>query len=139
MPTLRVVLDTNVLVSGIAYPASIPGKILGAWRQGALEVVLSRHILEELARVLPRLNHKLNWQPADFADLIDILAQQADLIEPEAVPASAVLRDIDDIPVLGTLVASKADYLISGDSDLLSLGDRYAVVTPAHFWRRHGS
>ena len=53
MPALRVVLDTNVLLSGIAYPASVPGKILGAWKHGALEVVLSAFILDELRRVLP--------------------------------------------------------------------------------------
>ncbi len=138
MPTLRVVLDTNVLVSGIAYPASMPGRIVGAWRQGALEVVLSRHILEELARVLPRLNDKLNWQPADFADLIDILAQQADLVEPEPIADASAVRDPGDIPILGTLIASKADYLLTGDADLLAVADRHAVVTPAEFWRKHG-
>lgn len=45
--TIRVVLDTNVLVSGLAYPRSIPGRIVDAWLQGALEVVLSRFILDD--------------------------------------------------------------------------------------------
>ena len=138
MPTLRVVLDTNVLVSGIAYPASIPGRILGAWRQGAIEVVLSRYILDELARVLPRLNHRLKWEPNDFIELIDILAIEAELVEPEALK-SDVARDAADVPVLGTLIAAKADYLITGDEDLLVLVDRYAIVRPAEFWRKHGS
>jgi predicted nucleic acid-binding protein len=74
------VLDTNVLVSGLAYPGSIPGRVVGAWRQGALEVVLSRYILDELLRVLPKLNHRLNWQPGDFSDLVDILALEAELV-----------------------------------------------------------
>jgi putative PIN family toxin of toxin-antitoxin system len=138
LATLRVVLDTNVLVSGLAYPASVPGRIVGAWRQGALEVVLSRYILDELVRVLPRLNHRLKWQPTDFADLIDILAIQADLVEPQPLECTAA-RDKDDVPVLGMLLASKADYLITGDADLLSLADRYSVVTPAEFWRKHGA
>ena len=137
MPNLRVVLDTNVLVSGLAYPASVPGRIVGAWRQGALDVVLSRYILDELARVLPRLNHRLNWEPNDFADLIDILAIQADLVEPQALEGSAA-RDAADVPVLGTLLAAKADYLITGDEDLLALADQYSIVTPADFWRKHG-
>ena len=55
MAALRVVLDTNVILSGIAYPASVPGKIIAAWRHGSLEVVLSTYILQELRRVLPRL------------------------------------------------------------------------------------
>ena len=41
MATLRVVLDTNVLLSGIAYPTIIPGKIMAAWRHGSVEVILS--------------------------------------------------------------------------------------------------
>ena len=40
---LRVVLDTNVLVSGLAYPASVPGRILSAWKQGALSGALAVH------------------------------------------------------------------------------------------------
>jgi len=101
LPGLRVVLDTNVLVSGLAYPGSVPGRIVTAWRQGAMDVVLSRYLLDELARVLPRLNHRLKWQPADFADLIDILAIEADIVEPVAVSDSSA-RDAKDLPVLGT-------------------------------------
>ena len=138
MPTLRVVLDTNVLVSGTAYPTSVPGRILGAWRQGAIEVVLSRYILDELARVLPRLNHRLKWEPNDFAELVDILAIEAELVEPEALE-SDIGRDAADAPVLGTLLAATADYLITGDKDLLVLADRHSIVSPAEFWRKHGS
>lgn len=138
MPTLRVVLDTNVLVSGTGYPASVPGRILGAWRRGAIEVVLSHYILEELARVLPRLNHRLRWRPAEFADYIDMLAVQVALVEPEPLEGDAA-RDAKDVPVLGTLLAAKADYLITGDDDLLALAAQYSIVTPAEFWKKHGS
>ena len=138
MPSLRVVLDTNVLVSGLAYPDSVPGRIVTAWRKGSLVVVLSRYILEELARVLPRLNHRLKWQKADFADFVDLLAIQADLVEPQALAAGAA-RDAADIPILGTLVAANADYLVTGDGDLLALADRYPIVTPAEFWKKHGA
>lgn len=56
--TLRIVLDTNVLLSGIAFPGSLPGKIVSAWRLGSVEVVLSNFIIEELRRVLPRLSQQ---------------------------------------------------------------------------------
>lgn len=137
MAKLRVVLDTNVLVSGLAYPASIPGQIVGAWRQGALDMVLSRYILGEVARVLPRLNHRLRWPEADFADLIDILAIQSDLVEPLPVPKGTA-RDAADPPVLGTLLAAQADYLITGDQDLLALAGRHPILVSAEFWQRHG-
>lgn len=137
MPTLRVVLDTNVLVSGLAYPGSIPGRIVAAWRQGGLEVVLSRYILDELARVLPRLNPRLGWSAADFADLIDILALSADLVDPLG-STDPDLRDAADRPVLGTLLAGSADYLVTGDRDLLALAGRHPIISPAGFWARHG-
>jgi hypothetical protein len=66
MATLRVVLDTNVLLSGIAYPASVPGKILAAWRQRSIEVFLSTYILEELRRVLPRLSQRHGLNAAEI-------------------------------------------------------------------------
>ena len=76
--TLRVVLDTNVLLSGIAYPGSLPGKIMAAWRHGSIEVLLSSFILEELRRVLPRLRNRHALSDAEIEDLIDILAIQAE-------------------------------------------------------------
>jgi predicted nucleic acid-binding protein len=48
-------------------------------------------------------------------------------------------RDAKDLPVLGTFLAAQADYLVTGDNDLLALRDRYAIVTPAEFWNRHGA
>ncbi len=131
------VLDTNVLVSGLAYPASVPGRIVQTWRQGGLEVVLSRYILDELSRILPRLNYRLNWQETDFADFIDVLALTTDLVDPS--PANDQrLRDEADRPVLGTLLAAQADYLVTGDRDLLALAEHYPILTPAAFWERHG-
>jgi putative PIN family toxin of toxin-antitoxin system len=80
--TLRVVLDTNVLLSGIAYPASVPGKILAAWRHGSVDVLLSAYILDELRRVLPRLAHRHGLTSAEIDDLVDALSIQAEVIEP---------------------------------------------------------
>jgi putative PIN family toxin of toxin-antitoxin system len=102
-----------------------------------LEVVLSRYILDELSRILPRLNYRLNWQETDFADFIDVLALTTDLVDPS--PANDQrLRDEADRPVLGTLLAAQADYLVTGDRDLLALAEHYPILTPAAFWERHG-
>jgi predicted nucleic acid-binding protein len=48
-------------------------------------------------------------------------------------------RDAKDLPVLGSFLAAEADYLITGDKDLLALKDRYAIVSPAEFWNRYGA
>jgi putative PIN family toxin of toxin-antitoxin system len=134
------VLDTNVLLSGIAYPVSVPGKILTAWRHGSVEVLLSTCIVEELRRVLPRLPNRHGLTLADIDDLVDALSIQAEIIEP--LPSvESTLRDVDDQPVPGTLLAaietSGADYLIIGDKDLLALAERHPIETPARFWATH--
>lgn len=140
MATLRVVLDTNVLLSGIAYPASVPGKILAAWRHGSVEVLLSDYILSELRRVLPRLAYRHGLSASEIDDLVDALSIQAEVIEP-ATSSTPDLRDPKDQDVLGTLLAalqtSAADYLITGDKDLLVLADRHPIITPADFWAKH--
>lgn len=137
----KVVLDTNVLLSGIAYPASIPGKILSAWRGGSIDLLLSAYILDELRRVLPRLAHRHGLSGAEIDDLVDALAIQAEIIEPEP-SNNPRLRDAADEPVLDTLVAaltiSEADYLITGNKDLLAVAERFPILTPAQFWSIHG-
>lgn len=141
MAALRVVLHTNVLLSGIAYPASVPGKILAAWRHGSVEVLLCAYILDELRRVLPRLRQRHGLSSAEIEDLVDILSIQAEIVEP-LVRAEPELRDAADQSVLGALLAAQkgtgADYLITGDKDLLALAARYPIISPARFWTAHG-
>jgi len=136
MSGLRVVLDTNVIVSGIAYPTSVTGRIVGGWNQGTISVILSHYILDEVVRSLPRiLRDRLS--PDEIRELVDSLAFIAEVVEPAAV-IEAALRDKADLPILGILLAANADYLITGDKDLLALAERYPIVTPAAFWQRHG-
>jgi putative PIN family toxin of toxin-antitoxin system len=130
-----------MLLSGIAYPASVPGKIVGAWRyHWALELVLSPYSLDELARVLPKLQHRHGLSAAEIRDLIDILSILAEIVDPVA-NIEPNLRDANDQPVPATLLAAintaGADYLITGDNDLLALAARYPILTPARFWGLH--
>lgn len=137
MPQICIVLDTNVLLSGTAYPNSIPGKIVSAWRGGSLEIILSQYILDEVQRVLPRLNHRLGWSNLEIRDFVDSLAFLADLVDPVQA-AEPLLRDEADQPVLGTFLATNANFLVTGDKDLLALSALYPIVTPAKFWQLHG-
>ena len=113
MANLRVVLDTNVLLSGIAYPSSIPGKIMAAWRHGSLDVVLSNFILDELRRVLLRLRSRHGLTAAEINDLVDSLALLAETVEPQAGLLETALRDASDQPVLGTLLAARSKSIAS--------------------------
>jgi uncharacterized protein len=136
MAGLRVVLDTNVVVSGLAYPASIPGSIVSACRQGTLDVVVSRFILDEVRRILPRLT-RIRLSADEVRDLTDALMFQTDVVEPDT-STDPELRDGTDQQILATFRAAQARYLITGDKDLLVLAHRYPIVTPAWFWARHG-
>jgi putative PIN family toxin of toxin-antitoxin system len=136
MSGLRVVLDTNVLVSGLAYPGSVPGRIISAWREGSLDVVLSRYILDEMVRVLPRLP-SIRMTSAEIRDLADSFMFLADVAEPEGAQ-DPNLRDLADQPVFLTLLAARADYLVTGAKDLPALASDYPIVTPAQFWASHG-
>ena len=114
---------------------------MAAWRHGSIDVVLSNFILDELRRVLPRLQNRHGFSKTEIDDLVDSLALLADIVEPEANVERA-LRDANDQPVMGTLLAacsdSGANYLVTGDKDLLALADRYPIITPARFWDIHG-
>jgi len=136
VPGLRVVLDTNVLVSGLAYPASTPGRVLSLWHQGALHVILSHYILDELVRILPRLSQNKRT-PEEIRTLADSFLFLADIVEPTST-LNPTLRDPADQQVLSTFLVAKADYLITGDKDLLALAADFPILTPADFWLRHG-
>ena len=138
---MRIVLDTNVIVAGIAYPAGPAGRIVSAWRSGALEVVLSHWTLTECERVLPRLRPFTAMPPADVRDLVETLAFMAEIVEPDraalARAADARVRDCADEPVLATLIVSGAEAMVTGDKDLLALSNRFAILSPAEFCARY--
>ncbi len=120
---MKVVLDTNVLVSGLMLPDSVPGRIVAAWRSAQFELAMLEPLLDEIGRVLsyPKIQGRLRFK----ADIVDI-----------AIEKASVPRDPGDDPVLATLLAADADCLVSGDSDLLALRDRFPIQTPAEFVRR---
>lgn len=70
--------------------------------------MLSNFILEELRRVLPRLQSRHGLTTAEINDLVDSLALLAETAEPEAGLLEAALRDANDQPVLGTMLAARS-------------------------------
>jgi len=134
---MRVVLDTNVLVSALLKRDSIPGRLLQAVWDGSLDLVLSEPLLTELCDVLdyPKIRRRLVANAIDcdlFLELLPFFTIQVDLSGIQ-VPRP---RDAADEMVLATFVAGQAEWLISGDEDLLVLADRYPILTPAAFVAR---
>ena len=134
---MRVVLDTNILMSGLMYPASTPGRIIAAWSEAQFDVVSSHEQLAEIGRVLgyPKIRRILQWDDQRIEHFIKQLYVRVEVADP-ATAEVEVLRDPDDAPILGALVAAGADFIVTGDRDLLALGDRYPIETPAEFVRR---
>ena len=130
-------LDTNVLVSALLKRDSIPGRLLQAVWDGSLDLVLSEPLLTELRDVLdyPKVRRRLAANAIDcdlFLELLPFFTIQVDLSGIQ-VPRP---RDAADEMVLATFVAGQAEWLVSGDEDLLVLADRYPILTPAAFVAR---
>ena len=137
---MRLVLDTNVLVSGLLFPGGAPSKLIQAWRAGAFDLVVSDFVTDELVRVWKHLAPRLRATPAELDDFLDTLRLRAEPVRIDAdmlrLAEQTELRDPDDLPVLATLVGSAAEFLITGDKDLLELADRFPILTPAAFLSR---
>jgi putative PIN family toxin of toxin-antitoxin system len=129
---VRIVLDTNVLVSGIFWGGA-PLKILDLWVSGALNLVITPEIFDEYARVINELGGK---QPALAAQWVDLLTLYPVIIT-KCAPIS-LSRDPDDDKFLECAVAGNADCIVSGDDDLLALKQIHVIpiLKPAAFIAR---
>ena len=125
---MRIVLDTNVLISGLMYPHSVPSKIVTARREAQFDVVST---LQQLLSY-PKIQKVLRWGPETIERFLEQLLLRVELAEVDE-SVDERLRDPSDSPILAGLVASKADFLVTGDGDLLALKDRFSIVTPAEF------
>ena len=138
---MRLVLDTNVLASGLAYVAGPPGRLVAAWRTGAFELVGSEFMLVELGRVLPRMAQRTGLSSIGVHDFLDAFRALAAWVEPDAdslaLAQDSGLRDPNDLPVLALAIASGANWLVTGDKDLLALAAKFPILTPAEFCARH--
>ncbi|MDW7992687.1 MAG: putative toxin-antitoxin system toxin component, PIN family [Anaerolineae bacterium] len=131
---IRAVLDTNVLVSGLVAEGGAPRRIVDAWLEGRFTLVLSPYLLEELLHVLtyPRIANRIRLEEEeDLEVLLGALVSQAEVTE-GMLSLPGVTRDPKDDPVVACAREGEADYIVSGDQDLLVLGEYEGirVVSP---------
>ncbi len=131
---MKVVLDTNVLISGLMLPKSVPGSIVNGWKSGQFDLAFSEEMLTEVGRVLgyPKISKRLEWDSALVERFLLLLRYKAEVVMIDGIEAT-VPRDADDNMVLATLIQSRADYLVTGDQDLLELQEQYPIIAPARF------
>ena len=114
---MKVVLDTNVFVSGVFFGGP-PRKILEAWRDNKIQLVLSPAILEEYQRVLRDL--AVEFPGIEVEALLDFLILHAEIVVPRPLPP-VIEADPSDDKFLECAVAGKAACIASGDKHLLKL------------------
>jgi putative PIN family toxin of toxin-antitoxin system len=129
MTTARVVLDTNVLASGIAgfhNPSSIVAKLLHLWRLGGFTLVISEYILTELAHTLqsPYFRRRLTQKQINRA--MRLLRSEA-TITPLTIQVQGIATHPEDDVILATAVSAKADYLVTDDTKLQHIGTYQGV------------
>ena len=128
---MRVILDTNVFVSGVFFSGR-PFRILEAWRDRKLQLIASQEILEEYQRVGETLAEQfpgINLQP-----IIDLVTTNAEIFPNQVLPES-VCEDPDDDKFLACALISRCKVIVSGDRHLLKVsGFRgIKVVKPRQF------
>ena len=124
----RALVDTNQLVSSLLSAHGHQGLLVDAWRRRAFVLLLAPGQIDEVADVLarPKIAKKYRVPASDRQAFIDLLRAEAILAPDEQRPG--VCRDPDDDYLLGCAAGAQADYLVSGDADLLVIG-RYQGVT----------
>ena len=119
---IRVVLDTNILVSALINRHGAPRQILRAWQEGKFELVTSLPLLHELDRVLhyTRIQRKYELGDDDIYAYITLLGSQGTVV-PALPQISRVSRDPTDDKFLSCALVGGAQFVVSGDQDLLEL------------------
>ena len=120
---VKAVVDASVLVSAFLFPESVPGRVLAAADQGRFSMHLSPILLEETRRSLlnPRLRRSYDHGEEVVRAWLAELDEIATMFLAPLPAVEPVCRDPDDEHVLGAAIAVKADLIVTGDKDLLTL------------------
>lgn len=125
---IRAVLDTNIIVSGLLW-RGFPGKALNAARAGRFRSLTSERLITELEDVLSR--PKFVRDLSHIGETVESFLENDYRLLAQVIETPQVLRvvasDPDDDAVIACATAGKADYIVSGDRHLLSLGHYQAI------------
>ncbi len=128
---MKIVLDTNVLVSGLLTPFNAPGEIVRMTSAGTLQLCHDARILSEYASVLHR--PKFNFNPDHVDALLEQIKARGHQIS--GVPLKKPLPDTGDEPFLEAAIAGKAACLVTGNIKHYPIANRQEilVLSPSDF------
>lgn len=134
---MKVVLDTNVFISAVFF-GGVPGQILDMWRDGNLEIVLSKEILDEYQDVVGRLQKR--YPGVDSAPIVSLVVKHGTFVQPATIH-ELICADPDDDIFLAAVLSGSVKTVVSGDKHLLSVSEYQdiKILTPAKFIERFGS
>lgn len=136
---MRVVLDTNVIISRYLTPRGRVARIVDLWEKGELEVVTSTPILREYAKVLryPYQRSVHGFSDAEIAEIDAAFEELTEVVTPADTPA-VIEADPDDDHILAAADTARVDCIVSGDKHLLQLGSyrEIPILSPAGFLSR---
>jgi len=133
---MKVVIDTNVLISALINPTSVPAKVIGLIEAKTIQPIMSPATQEELCRVLgyKKIQKTLALMPAQAQEVAEQLMLHCQLIHPN-IAVMVTAEDDSDNRYIEVALAAQAPYVITGDQHLLKL-EHYngiEIVTPAQF------
>lgn len=132
---LKVVLDTNILVSAAINKLGIPRQLFKLWRSGKLILVTSQFQLNELTRVLHYKRIRKNYPLKEeyVGKFLGLIRKSSVVVNPETIPEAAA--DQDDNQILAAGIEGKANTIVSGDEHLLGLKNyrRIKIMTAKQF------
>ena len=128
---MKVVVDTNVLVSALVFPGGVPEQVYRLAIEGRITLVTSPPLLAELGRVLTQ---KFGWQDDYLRAALAQIVRIGEIVEP-VERVSVIADDPDDDRVLEAAQTAGAAVIVSGDRHLLGLGrwGEVAILGPAEF------
>lgn len=137
---MRIVTDTNVVVSGLLW-LGMPGRLLEAAANGRITLYTSPKLVAELRSTLNyhRLAARVKRSGLTLDELITRYLNVAIIVEPATLPQ--IVRDPDDDHVLACALGARAELIVTGDKDLLSLDnfEEIPIVSTAEALRRIGN
>jgi uncharacterized protein len=130
---MKVVLDTNVLVSGIFFKGP-PRDILLEWHKGKFRIVVSHEILEEYRRIVDELS--CQFSHIDISEIMEKIMLNCQVTFSVALPEK-ICDDPDDDKFFAAAIASKTKIIVSGDKHLLRVSgySGITVLKPSEFLR----
>lgn len=125
---MRVVLDTNVVLSALVFGGAMAGRLRKAWQSGDVIPLVNTDTAQELMRVLAY--PKFHLSPQEQTQLLaDYLPYAQVIAMPDTPPVVPECRDQYDLMFMRLARVGQADALVSGDNDLLTLAEAFKSMS----------